>query len=109
MLSTVLRQRPQRVLAQQVRALHTSNTLLGGGGTGREHVKPSGTKIDVEDMDGQYYHIPDVKDMNAHWRSNTFQERGQWWNKGREHSFLHNVFPYLGNQQDVLEMDLSVN
>lgn len=49
-------------VAPAARALHTSAAALGGGGHGREYLKPRGTR--VKDKDGafsyEYHHFTDI-------------------------------------------------
>eukprot|EP00397_Hematodinium_sp_SG-2012_P051830 GEMP01060972.1.p1 GENE.GEMP01060972.1~~GEMP01060972.1.p1 ORF type:complete len:184 (+),score=24.48 GEMP01060972.1:19-570(+) len=73
---------------------HVKNNLLGGNanllrgtairafgaGTGREHLRGSGQKIEREDI--EHYHEPDLKYVNQGPPQDLVHERGQLWVKG---------------------------
>eukprot|EP00397_Hematodinium_sp_SG-2012_P058952 GEMP01075063.1.p1 GENE.GEMP01075063.1~~GEMP01075063.1.p1 ORF type:complete len:109 (+),score=22.69 GEMP01075063.1:26-352(+) len=51
-----------------------------GADGGREHLRPSGMKIEKEDI--EHYHEPDLKYVNQGPPQNIVEERGQKWVKG---------------------------
>jgi len=103
MLSALSRcSRPSSVVKTNARFLTTSRLASGGGGHGREHLRPSGGLIDVEDLPSEFWHEPTQWEHNVGPPSKTVFERGQWWVKGYEKNHhLPNNFPYLGDHKDV--------
>lgn len=70
----------------------------GGGGHGREHVKPSGGRINPAGLENaENLHFPTEQETNRGPASRYVKERGKLWITGIEANHLAETFPYLGN------------